>query len=171
MLYSGIKYLVLGLAWLHVSLAVQSFSQGCQPMDAQLYSDDAVGFYCFPEDPDLLAFSYAYSLIELRHCIANNGGSLVAYSDGNYQESCENCILESVRSNGYRTCYLKCNCYNRNKQPQETVIDLNHVLFNDNARLACFGYRGTRDRASPECHKNVECSTGSARLTPRAEPT
>ncbi|KAH7022651.1 hypothetical protein EDB80DRAFT_15268 [Ilyonectria destructans] len=119
----GIQSLVLGVAWLHAALALQSFSQGCQPMDAQFYSEDAVGFYCFPEDSSL-TFNYTYSLIELRYCVGNNAGSLIGYDDGNYQDTCEGCILQSVRSNGYRTCYLKCNCHDMDKQLKETILDL-----------------------------------------------
>ncbi|KAK7430795.1 hypothetical protein QQZ08_002584 [Neonectria magnoliae] len=170
MLALGTQFLTLGLACIHTVLAFQSFSQGCQPMDAQFYSEDMVGFYCFPEDESLV-YSYTYSMIELRRCIGNNAGTLIGYDEGNYQNSCENCSLESVRDNDYRTCYLECTCYDTNKQPKESRLDLNNVLRNDNGRLECFGHRGTQDRASPECHNNEECSTGVPRLTPRAEPT
>ncbi|KAL6403010.1 hypothetical protein AUP68_12342 [Ilyonectria robusta] len=78
--------------------------------------------------------------IELRYCVGNNAGSLIGYDEyvpnlpctyagtdrrsGNYQDTCEGCILQSVRSNDYRTCFLKCNCHDMNKQLKETILDL-----------------------------------------------
>ncbi|CAM1507151.1 Fc.00g067920.m01.CDS01 [Cosmosporella sp. VM-42] len=166
----GLFILTVTLAVAPRALAIRSFSKGCQAMDGQFYGQDKVGFYCFTEDEEL-KYDYKYSTIDLRHCIGNNVGTLVGYDGGAYQNSCDNCTLDSVRHGEDTTCYLKCECYDMDEHKHRTELNLNDVLKDDDGRLVCFGHRGTRNDLPPECNHNVKCSTGLPRMSPRSEPT
>ncbi|KAK0392309.1 hypothetical protein NLU13_1805 [Sarocladium strictum] len=107
----------------------KSFSKSCMAIDGQFYSEDKVGFYCFTKN--VAQFEYMYSLIDLRHCVANNVGSLVGYKDGNYHKSCDDCKLESVKdSQGTQigTCYLSCDCYDMEGQRHRAKFDLKALV-------------------------------------------
>ncbi|KAH8174045.1 CVNH domain-containing protein [Sarocladium implicatum] len=143
-----------------------SFSKSCQAVDGQFFGQDKVGFYCFTKNVE--QYDYKFSLIDLRHCLANNNGALIGYKDGNYQKSCEGCRLKTTQDlkDGMGTCHLLCYCDDLDGKKHESIFDLGDVLENDDGRLVCYGYGGTREQSPPECLRNPKCDDGNPRLSP-----
>lgn len=46
------------------------------------------------------------------------------------------------------------------------LISTGDVPENEDGRLVCYGYGGTRKQVPPECHHNPECDKGEPRLSP-----
>ncbi|KAL2212109.1 hypothetical protein CC79DRAFT_1364392 [Sarocladium strictum] len=163
----AVSFLVWSLAVAVQASSTSSFSKSCLAADGQFYGVDKVGFYCLTKNVD--QFEYKYSLIDLRHCLANNVGALVGYKDGDYHKSCEKCQLKSAMDtdgSDMGTCHLSCDCYDMDGEKHSTDFDLGDVLENVDGRLACYGYGGTREQMPPECHHNPECEKGEPRLSP-----
>ncbi|KAH6614613.1 Cyanovirin-N [Chaetomium sp. MPI-SDFR-AT-0129] len=84
------------------------------------------------------------TILDLDHCMGNQGGFLVSKNDGAFSISCREC--KRGKANGDDAWGMTMfNCYCENGKGGSfflSEIDLNNFIENDHGYLSCFGHRG-----------------------------
>ncbi|KAJ6120088.1 hypothetical protein N7523_004368 [Penicillium sp. IBT 18751x] len=70
--------------------------------------------------------------IDLNRCLKNHKGSLQCGSNGNYQDSCINCVMI-----GYTEYQCQCRNVDQSHSYVPTTIDLNKCISNNHGELSC----------------------------------
>ncbi|KAK1768399.1 hypothetical protein QBC33DRAFT_568751 [Phialemonium atrogriseum] len=106
------------------------------------FTDSNLGMYCLNNQVDL--FAYNWTSLDLNLCVANNGGTLIAWDSGAYADSCSNCSVTKTS-----TLYLTCDCEDMGGSQIASTLDLNTVIYNVDGAMNCCGNTGSKTWKGP----------------------
>ncbi|KAL5611826.1 hypothetical protein BROUX41_000599 [Berkeleyomyces rouxiae] len=123
----------------------KGFARSCVWQNVQIRNGDTIGTFCNNNNPNY--YDYDYSQLPLRHCYGNQQGKLVAVQEGGFINSCHDCITK--RDDTLKSALLTCTCSTSAGKLYRTTVDLNDLVYNDNGRLSCYNFRGSKERDMP----------------------